>query len=698
MKRKIFLSVMIGGSLGFLLAHKAPLSKEAISMNQEYKIIQSVADACVVYPKTAQEIEERSKAVQTKALTRIDSFLEVKPESYSKETVLRAFDVLRAGVSAELSILGLVKSVYPQTEMLEVAEKQFVVLNQFIIEHIDSNKQIYQVFKEYQEGAAQKENLSVDDRYFLKKMIDNFELQGLNLSPEKQDQVLILKKRCAQLESEFHRLIDQDMTTIKVTEDALAGIPDDFKQTLTREGELYVLPMNYPVQSMMANYCTVEETRKQYSKVFKNKGYPQNEPILQELIQKRHEFAQLLGYPSYAAYDVANQMIKTPERAWDFENGLQEKGLVVAEKNFKQLVSDLPEGITLTAEGKLQPWNYGFVSTYFKKKYYSIDERAFAEYFPMEKTIAGLIGIYEQFFGLSIESVPAVGMWHPDVRLLRVKSKADGTVLSYIFLDMFPREKKYGHAAAFDAVSAIKQQDETRTAAVITLVCNFTKPTAEKPSLLQYNEVTTFFHEFGHAIHHTLGATKYYAVSGFNMETDFVELPSQMLENWMENKEILKMISSHYLTGKPLPEELIEKRLELLKFGQGLFVVDQLTLGMVSLEMFGPNQKESLAGLYKRVTEINNRHIAYDTDTHRYCSFGHLTSYAAKYYGYLWSLVLAYDVFEQIEKEGLLNPEAGKKYVDAILSHGGSKDANDMVRDYLGREPQFDAFYKRMGL
>ena len=229
-------------------------------------------------------------------------------------------------------------------------------------------------------------------------------------------------------------------------------------------------------------------------------------------------------------------------------------------------------------------------------------------------------------------------------------------------------------------------------------MCNFTKPTTDKPSLLKYSEVTTFFHEFGHAIHVMLGATKYYALSGFNTEIDFVELPSQMLENWMENKEILTMISSHYQTGKSLPEVLIEKRLELLKFGQGLFVASQLTLGMVSLQLFGPTYSESLADTYKRFSELNNKFLAYDTDTHRYCSFGHLTGYGPKYYGYLWSLVLAYDVFEQIQKEGLLNPEAGKKYVNAILSHGGSKDANDMLRDYLGREPRFDAFYKKMGL
>ena len=701
MKKNVFLSVLIGGSLGFLLAHKIPLSKEKVTMkntSQEYKRIDSVSDACAVFPKTSQEIVERSDRAQKTALACINVLIALSPENYNQKTVLQNFDALKAAIGSELSVLGLVKSVYPEQEILDVAEKQFVLLNQFIIEHIDSNKQIYQIFKAYQAGAAQKENLSEDDRYLLNKVIENFELQGLNLSAEKQEQVLALKKQCAQLESEFHRLIDQDTTSIKVSEEALAGVAEDFKTTLQRDGDLYVLPMNYPVQAMVMNYCSIEETRKQYSKSFSNKAYPQNESILQEIIKIRDEFSKLLGYESFAAYDLKSQMIKTAERAWDFENDLQKKALIVAEQDFKQLTSDLPEGVSLTKEGKLEPWNYGFVTTYFKKKYYSIDEQVFAEYFPMEKTISGLIAIYEQFFSVTIEWVTISNMWHADVRLLQVKNKADGKLLGYIFLDMFPREKKYGHAAAFESVLGIKKEDSTVLPSVVTLVCNFTKPTTEKPSLLKYSEVTTFFHEFGHAMHVMLGATKYYAVSGFNTEIDFVELPSQMLENWMEDKEILTMVSSHYVTGKSLPEELIEKRIELIKFGQGLFVASQLTLGMVSLELFGPTHTESLADIYKRFAELNNKHLVYDTDTHRYCSFGHLTGYGPKYYGYLWSLVLAEDVFEQIQKEGLLNPEAGKKYVQAILSRGGSKDANDMLRDYLGREPRFDAFYKKMGI
>lgn len=684
-----------------LVAHKIPMKKEKIvaKYDQEgYRKLDSVEDVCGLFPKTVEEVAARSAQVQKQTLKAIDELTSLASEKYTKETVLVAFDVLRSLIVAEVAVFSLLKSVSPDAGMLAATEKEVIALTQFAIEHIESNKDVYRVMKTYAESIAPQENLSEEDRYFLKQLIESFELQGLNLPVEKQEQVLVLKKRCAELETEFNRFIDQDATSMKVTEATLQGVSDDFKNSLDRDGDLYILCLNYPTRSAILSDCTVEATRKQYYKAFQNRAYPANEQVLQELIQKRDECARLLGFESFAAYDVVQQMIETPERAWEFERDLQKRAIVVAGRDFEKLAGDLPQGVSLTADGKMNPWDYDFVISHFKKKHYSIDERHFAEYFPMEKTIAGLIKIYEQFFSLIITPVAVRDMWYEDVQLLQVKDKNSGQILGYIFLDMFPRPNKYGHAAAFEVSFALAKKGGERKPGVVTLVCNFTKPTAQKPSLLKYDEVTTFFHEFGHAIHLILGATKYAILSGFNTETDFVELPSQMLENWMEDKEILKLISSHYVSGEPLPDDLIEQRLNLLKFGQGLFVTRQLHYGMVSLEFFGPLKNEQLAAIYKRTSEENNTNFAYDDETHGYCSFGHLVGYGAKYYGYLWSLVLAYDVFEQIEKEGLLNPEAGKKYVDAILSKGGSRDANDMVRDYLGREPQCDAFYRKMGL
>jgi Zn-dependent oligopeptidase len=336
-----------------------------------------------------------------------------------------------------------------------------------------------------------------------------------------------------------------------------------------------------------------------------------------------------------------------------------------------------------------------YIQNQVKKEKYAIDEQQFAEYFPMEKTINGLIAVYEQFFSLVITHVDPGITWHQDVQLLQISDKQNN-VLGYVYLDMFPRLNKYGHAAQFGGVKALKRGN-VRYPAVVTLVCNFTKPVGDTPSLLKYNEVVTFFHECGHALHSVLGATYYGMQAGTSTERDFVELPSQMLENWMEEAAILKMVSSHYKTGQPLPDDLIEKRLTLLRSETGMFVSRQLSLGMICLDMFDDAPTKDTSACMKKYSVMMSPYKEYSDTGHTQCSFGHLMGYGASYYGYMWALVRGTDVFAQIKKEGLLNPIAGKRYVDAIIGRGGSVDGNTMVKDYLGREATYDAFYEKMG-
>ena len=701
MKKRIFLCVMVGGMLGFLVARVVPLvtEKEKSYMkrdSQGYVKVENIQDVYAVYPKTVEEIIARSEYVQKQAAILIQEILTCPQDHLSKDTVLGAYDKIMSYVQVERSILELVKMVYVDDALRQEAEKQYVILQNFLMEHVESNKALYEIFSMYEKTVAPKESLSPEEIRFLKIIMDDFKRAGLALLETDRLRVLELRKRCSELESTFQRLVSEDDSKLIVSKEQLAGIDEAFIASLPKEGDLYVLAMNYPIQSMVMSYCTNQETRKAYYKLFANRAYPANVPVLEELIAKRNEFAKLLGFESYAQYDLANQMVKTPERAWEFENNLLPRALEKSQHEFTELTEHLPEGVQLTSDGKLERWNSGYVSTYFKKKKYSIDEHAFAEYFPMQSTIAGLISIYEKFFSVQIESVPVQGMWHEDVQLLQVSKKDTGRVCGYVFLDMFPRQKKYGHAAQFDGVRSLKRNGQVYPC-VVTLVCNFTKPLGEKPSLLQYDEVNTFFHEFGHAMHSVLGATQYLCQAGTSTEVDFVELPSQMLENWIEEKDILKMISRHYKTGEPLPDDLIEKRLELLKYGTGMHVARQIGLGMMSLAFFGPEEQKELDFISKKYGQLCAPYLTYDTDTHWYCSFGHLMGYGARYYGYLWSLALGCDVFEAIKEQGLLNPEIGKKYINDILGRGGSADANDMLKDFLGREPQYDAFYKKMG-
>ncbi len=655
--------------------------------------LRSLADVHAVIPLTVQEIQSRAAYAKHHANEIVICMEAADPATYSKEQLLFDVNALDALLTTEANVLELLHCVHPDHAVRDSAQKTSLDLQAWELEHISSNKKIYNLVLAVYEAC--KDTCSPEERHLFDGMILGFKKSGLALSDDDLTKVVALKKELMDLGMTFQTNTNGEKRTLAARKEELTGIPDAFIDSLEHKDGVYQLRLDYPTADRVMNYCSVGETRKRYQELFSNRAYPINMAVLDAIIEKRVKLVQLLGYESYAHYVLDGETMETPEKAWAFEKGLVSKALTKAEKEFNALKKDLPEGVSLTQDGKLQPWDAGYAFTYFKKKYYEIDEQEFAEYFPMEKTIDGLMDIYQQFFNIQITKVDAGKTWHSDVQLLQISDKK-GTVLGYVYLDMFPRPDKYGHAAQFHGVYGTKN-GSTRNPSVATLVCNFTKPLGDKPSLLKYDEVNTFFHEFGHAIHTTLGATKNLVQSGTRTECDFVELPSQMLENWMENAEILKMISCHYKTGQPLPDHLIQKRLDLLQAATGMFVSRQLSLGMISLDMFDGKFPKDTTACMKKYALMMAPHIQYDDTSHSQCAFGHLVGYGPSYYGYMWTDVRGTDVFEQIKKEGLLNPQAGKRYVDCIIGRGGSVDGNTMIKDFLGREATYDAFYKKMG-
>lgn len=672
------------------------------SMNQLYDQngyvhVTTPHDVTLVYPKTVQEIEARTHDVMNKITNIVNEIIAVPLDQQNKINMLYAFDSIY-GASCQISILHFVQQAYPDESLRNAAAQACIQLQNAHTDIVSMNVDLYHAFKHYVSHNAQQEDLTHEERYFLNELMKDFKRSGLDLPEEDRKAITALMKELDQIEQDFSLNISADTSTITATRDELAGVTEQFIATLsTDENGKYILHTDYPTADMISNYCAVQDTRKRFIQAFRNKAYPKNVEILTTLIKKRHELATKLGFKNFAELDLDSQMIKTPERAWEFEQDLEKRAVKKACEEFKELTATLPEGVTLSPEGKLYPWDAAYVSTYFKKHVYNVDERELAKYFPMETTIAGLISIYEQFFSLKIKDVPAGTTWHPDVQLLAVHDATTNETLGYVYLDMYPRNKKYGHAAQFGAIPAHISADGTRYPAVVALVCNFTKPTKTEPSLLRYAEVNTFFHEFGHALHSILGATRLASQAGTNVKRDFVELPSQMLENWLEDRNILKNLSCHYQTGEQLPDELLDQKLKLLKFGLGMSTCGQISYGMIALDYFDTGSANTTA-IWKKHSERLLPYMVYDETTHAQCSFGHLCGYGAKYYGYLWSDVLGQDVFEQIEKDGLVNPETGKRYRECILEPGGSKDPDELLYSFLGRQPSSDAFFRRMGL
>ncbi|MBU4270066.1 Zn-dependent oligopeptidase [Candidatus Dependentiae bacterium] len=676
-------------------------SKDVINM-QDYKEIisgkfKNINDVVNLFPKSVADIKARSEYLKEFSVTGIKDFLNIKPEDRTFDNTARALDILEASFGAGINALQTYEFVCPDDQIRQACHDISIELEKFSIETF-FNKDIYNSFKAYVEDISIKENLNAQEKYFLEESMKDYKRSGFDLQPDKFLQVKELKKEISEFRSEFDKNVNADNSFIEVEEFELSGMTPDFINALSKtENGKYILKCDYPTYFEIIKNCTNSNTRKKLYFLFQNRAYPKNIENLNLVINKRDELAKLLGFESFAALDIDSQMAKNPERAEKFLTELADKTIIKMDKEFELFLKDLPEGVVLDANGKMSPWDYSFVVEAYKKKYFDIDERVISEYFPVENTINKIFEIYQKFLSLKFELVAVNDLWHKDVVVAKIYDKDGKNLKGYLFLDLYPRENKYSHACMIDIITTTKYKDH-EVPSVIMVIANFPKATKEKPALLKHNDVETFFHEFGHAMHGLLGQTELTTFSGTNVKKDFVELPSQMFEEWMWDKEMLKFVSSHYKTGQSLPDELIDKKLELKKLNLGYFVTRQVVLSLLSLESFKSGQNKNIDKINKDLYEKYMKNVRFEPETHMQASFGHLMGYSAKYYGYMWSKVFALDMFENIKKSGLLNPEMGQKLINLVLGKGGSVDPDILLKDFLGREPNQEAFLKDIGI
>jgi thimet oligopeptidase len=681
-------------------------NQEVINMNDFEKITQgefaTLDDLLKVFPKSVEDINKRVELCMKSVQEDIKKILNIKDDDRTFENTARAMDIIRFKFSIISDPIEVLEMVSPDDQIRKTAHAAALKLREFAVD-VFNNIDLYKALKNYVEGNAKKETLDSEKKYFLKDEMDDYHRQGFDLPVDEFEKVKNIKKELSKLSLEYETNINLDNSCIKVNVDALEGLEQDFIGNLKKsEDGKYVLGCDYPTYFEVCEHCKVSQTRKDLFFAFNNRAYPKNMELLNSIIDKRDELAKLLKFDSYAALNIDSEMAKHPDAVKKFLTELVQKTMQKEEREVVEFRKNLPEGVLLDETGRFYGWDFAYLKECYKKKNFDIDERKIAEYFPVENTLTRIFEIYQQFLGLEFRQVNSGSLWHPDVKVIEIYKKNAHELCGVLFLDLYPRDNKYKHACMADVVPTFEYTNldgkKVFVPAGIVIIANFPKATALKPALLKHDDVVTFFHEFGHAMHGLLGKTGLVSLSGTKVKRDFVEVPSQMFEEWMWDKDILKKVSCHYKTGQALSEDLIDKKIALKKFASGFGITRQCILSFLALDCFSEGQNKNTDQIRKNVYEKYNKSIRFEPDAHMLASFGHLMGYGAKYYGYMWSKVFALDLFYKIKKDGLLDSQVGQKLVFNVLGKGGSVDPEILLKDFLGREPNQEAFLKDLGI
>lgn len=650
-----------------------------------------------------EEAEARAAHVMSTVDQRLAELFAIQPENRTFDNTVRAYGELVNYFSSAHSANELLMGLSPDEQVRTVCESVSQKLQQYSVPTFNS-KRVYEMFLAYEkQGKRHQESLTAEQEYVFSKMMQDFVRSGFALPDEAFAHLQNIVAQLEDLKLRHWVAIKEPAAPLRVARAELTGVDEEYVNSLVEEDGLLAVPIDHPAREAVLSYCSNSDVRQKLYEAFCNRAYPKGVQCLEGFIAKSQEFACLLGYTDYASFALEDKMAGSVARVKSFIDALSTRAALALEMEMAQLRAHAPADARFDEQGRLHAADMSYVVAHYKKKVYGYDKREVAKYFPLEQTINGLFKIYEQFLGVKFEQevVAANAAWDPSVRMLSVRTQDTNEVLGYIVLDLFPRAFKSGHAYCQTVLSPLKRPDGTRNPALAMVLANFSVPTVPgSPTLLSMYNVTTFFHEFGHALHHVLGRTELAATSGIHVEHDFVEMPSQLFELWLTDRQILRELSSYYTNdaghraGEALPEELITALIESERFGMAYFVSSQAVFANMSLQCYLGQEPVDTTALWH---ELSARHlpcmITGEWDN-GHASVMHFVLYDAQYYCYLWSEVFAHDCFEKIKAHGLRNGEIGAKFVRDILGRGGSVPASQMLRDFLGREPSTDAFFR----
>ena len=567
------------------------------------------------------------------------------------------------------------------------------------------------LFKRVKSVFAKKDSLDLtaEQDTLLDKKYKSFSRNGANLSEEKKIRLRAIDAKLAKLKLTFGEnvLAETNKYQLHLTDEAdLDGLPEGEKEAAAQlavfKGKVdgWLITLDYPSYIPFMKYAKNRKLRKELSMAFGSKAFHNdkldNQKNVLEIAKLRYERANLLGYKTHANFVLEERMAETPEKVHSFLNELLEKAKPAAEREFQQL-----ENFAKKLDGieRLEKWDSSFYSEKLKQKLFNLDDEKLKPYFKLENVIKGVFKVAENLFGLQFEEVNDIEKYHDEVKTYKVYDN-DKNFVSLFYADFHPRAGKRGGAWMTSFKSQWKR-NEKNVRPHISNVCNFTPSTKSKPSLLTFNEVTTLFHEFGHGLHGMLANTNYPSLSGTSVFWDFVELPSQVLENWCYEKEALELFATHYQTGETIPMELVKKIKESATFQEGMQTLRQLSFGLLDMSWHGTNPTD-ITNVKQHEDEVFKNTSLYP-ETPETCmstAFSHIFQggYSSGYYSYKWAEVLDADAFAYFKEKGIFNKEVATKFKDNVLSKGGTENPMVLYKRFRGSEPKVEALLERAGL
>ena len=597
------------------------------------------------------------------------------------QNTLRKFDEILVLLDAVSSQSSLLENVHPNEKMRTDCEKLTQKATLFSTE-LSLNKNVYDALQ-----SIDQNNLDDATKFYLEKTLRSFKLAGVDKDLETRNKVKSIIEELVLISQEFSRNIREDVRKVEIDNpDDLKGLPEDFINSHKPDSSgKIILTINYPDAVPVFSYAENENLRKKMYMEYNNRAYPKNIEVLDKLIAKRYELAKVLGFKNYAELVTADKMVGSEINAANFIENIAAVSIEKSKSDYNILLDRKRKDSPNATE--INPWESSYYSELVRRSSYNFDAQKVRPYFQYKKVKSGVLEVASKLFNVNFKENKNVPVWDKSVECWEMFE--NGQLTGRFYLDMHPRKNKYNNAAHFCVRNGVLNKQIPEAA----LVCNFPGGEKNDLGLMEHGDVVTFFHEFGHLIHHLFaGKQKWIGQSGISTEWDFVEVPSQILEEWAWDAKTLQTFAHHYETGEPIPAEIVKQMKNASEYEKGLQVRQQMYLAKLSLSYY--DRPSSEINTNELVKYLNEKYTPYKNveGTHMQTSFGHLDDYSAIYYTYMWSLVIAKDLFTKFDKDNLLDSKIALKYKDDILVPGGSLPANNLVKNFLGRDFNFNGW------